>query len=448
MTVDRFVARLSGACAVLPGSRVLAAVSGGADSVALLRLLCEAAERMGLEVRAAHVEHGVRGEASREDEAFVRALCAELGVPLCVGHVDAPAYARARGCGLEDAARALRYAFLERAARETDADAVALAHHRRDQAETVLLRAARGSDVRGLCAMRWRRGVYVRPLLGETPEALRDYLTRIGQRWREDETNGDVRYARNRVRRRVLPELDLACPGAEAALARLASAAQRDEDYFDARLRALALPQICLVDGLAMERGPLQTLHPALLSRLLVRRIEDCGLPAQDAGTVEAVVEAIASGGEACVNLTRGAHAHVGARFVCLTRGEAPPPEEPLPAGGETRYGCFEVRAALPGETGDGRYAQAMPLRLLEGMTVGSRREGERMALFGGGHAPLAKLMAEAGVERAMRASVPILRDARGEAVWAVGLRAGALCRVTPGEEAALVRYRARQTEE
>lgn len=444
MTLDRFCLRLTQNCAVAPGSCVLAAVSGGADSVALLRLLCEASANLSLSVCCAHVEHGIRGEESRGDEAFVRALCARLGVPLRVGHVDAPAYAKAHRCGLEEAARNLRYAFLESAADEFHADFIALAHHRLDQAETVLMRAARGSDVRGLCAMREKRGRYVRPLLDETPERLRAYLAGIGQPWREDGSNADVRYARNRVRRRVLPELELSCPGAVDALARLAKTAQRDEDYFKERLHALALPApLCLVDGLAAERAPVAGLHPALVSRWFVRLIERAGLPAQDARAIQSVCEAIQSGGESAVNLGCGAHAYMGARYVCVTRRTAPPPDVPLVYGSlATAYGFFDARPARPGEMGDGVLTQAMPVRLFSGATVGSRREGERMALFGGGHAPLAKLMIEAGVERAMRPSLPIVRDARGEALWAVGLRAGALCRVMPGEEAVLVAYR------
>ena len=181
---ETFVGRLRGACAVLPGSHVLVAVSGGADSTALLCFFCEIREAYPISVSCAHVEHGIRGAASEEDMRFVKALCEQKNVPFYGGRVDAPGYARAHGCGLEEAARALRYDFLEKTAEAVGADAIALAHHRGDQAETVLLHAARGSDIRGLCAMRWRRGKLIRPLLDAEPEALRAYLRRIGQPWR------------------------------------------------------------------------------------------------------------------------------------------------------------------------------------------------------------------------------------------------------------------------
>lgn len=202
MLAKEFRRSLTEDCLVAPGSHVLAAVSGGADSTALLCLLCEAAKPLRLRVSCAHLDHGLRGERAREDLEFVRALCARLGVPFYEGHADTLALAAQRGGGVEDAARSLRRAFLLDTAREVHADAIALAHHARDQAETVLLHASRGSDLRGLCAMQSRSGPFVRPLLDVEPEALRAYLQKIGQPWREDETNADARFARNRVDRK------------------------------------------------------------------------------------------------------------------------------------------------------------------------------------------------------------------------------------------------------
>ena len=445
MTVETFCRSLTRDCLVAPGSHVLAAVSGGADSTALLCLLCEAAKRLSLRVSCAHMEHGIRGEASQEDLSFVRALCEEKGVAFYAGHADARGYAAAHGCGLEDAARTLRYAFLRRTAREIGADAIALAHHALDQAETVLLHAARGSDVRGLCAMRSRRGELVRPLLGCAPQELRAYLTAIGQRWREDDTNDDVRYARNRVRHLVLPELERACPGAQAAFCRLARAAQRDEDYFERQLSALALPKPrALVNGLACEAEPLRALEPALLGRLLTRLIDKSGLPAQDAATVERIAALLSGGRAGAVNLAGNGHARLGARFLCLTGEEAPASDAPLSPDGETDtpFGRFLARRAKPGETGDGKREQAIPSALLAGARIGPRRPGERLEpLHGAGHVPLGKLLSDAGVERAMRSSVPVLRAADGSILWVAGIRPDAACAAGPGEDAALITW-------
>ena len=430
MMQQMFTENLKRMCALAPGSHVLMAVSGGSDSVAMLRLFVSVRESYPLRLSCAHTEHGIRGEDSMEDLAFVRALCAGLDIPFYARSVDAAAYARACGCGLEAAARTLRYAFLEETAEMVGADVIALAHHAQDQAETVLMHAARGSDVRGLGAMRWRRDGRIRPLLGMQREALRAYLTSVGQAWREDVTNADTAYTRNRLRREVLPRLEHAVPGAGAALCRLALAAQRDEDYFDQQLDALDIRMIPLIDGAAIQKQALLPLHPALLSRMLVRAIAFAGIEAQSARVIGGIAQALLEE-DAVVNLSGGAHACIGRRFLCLTRGKAEAVEVPLRVPGvtDTPFGRFEVTPAPEGETGDGRLAQSMPAHLLRGARVTGRRPGDVMIPFGM-HTPvkLKKLMIDAGIERAMRASVPVVRQ--GDTVLlAVGLRPAACVR-------------------
>ncbi len=442
MTADEFCLRLSKDCGVAPGSHVLLALSGGADSVALFCLLLEARQKMPLALSCAHVEHGIRGEASFADCAFVSALCEEKHVPLYTAHVDAPACAKAHGCGLEDAARTLRYEFLNRTAEEIGADAIALAHHAGDQAETVLLHAMRGSDVRGLCAMRARSGRLIRPLLACRPGELRAYLAAIGQAFCEDATNADRAYARNRVRLDVLPQMEQAVPGAGGALCRLAAAAQRDEDYFDQQIDALNLRMLPLVDGAAVKKDALLALHPALCSRVLVRLVARAGLAPQRGETIGQIMDALDQE-DAAVNLTGGAHAVIGRRYLCVVCADRLCPDALLRVPGvtDTPFGRFEVRPALPGEWGDGKTAQSMPARLLADACVGSRREGETMAPFGRSTpVKLKKLMIDAGVERAMRRSVPVVRSG-GAVLFAVGLRPGECCRGNEDEERMLVRF-------
>ena len=441
MTPEEFCLRLEKDCAVVPGAHVLVAVSGGADSTALLCFFERARDRYPLSLSCAHVEHGIRGEESLEDLAFVRALCMEKGIPFYAESVDAPGYARAYGCGIEDAARTLRYAFLQRIADETGADVIALAHHRGDQAETVLLHAARGSDIRGICAMRMRSGRLIRPLLACSAEELRAFLVSIGQRWREDASNNDVAYARNRIRRDALAAMEAAVPGAGDALCRLARAAQRDEDYFDQVLSGLDLRVTSLVDGAAIGRAQLAQLHPALLSRAIVRLIGSAGVGVQSARTVEMIMRALYEEG-AVVNLTGGAHALTGKEYLCVVRCAAPDIDVPIAISGvtDTPFGRFSVRQALPGETGDGRHCQRIPLRLLAGARVTGRREGDTMIPFGKrSPVKLKKLMIDAGIERAMRASIPVLRAQGGDILFAAGLRASQLCMGTEDEQQMLV---------
>lgn len=444
MTVSEFCLRLQEDCALSAGAHVLAAVSGGADSTALLCFLCEAREEMGIFVSCAHVEHGIRGEDSEGDMAFVRALCEEKRVPFYAAQVDAPAYARELESGLEDAARRLRYDFLQRTAQQIGAQTIAVAHHRGDQAETVLLHAARGSDVRGLCAMRMRRGNVIRPLLNCTDAELRAYLGRIGQPWREDATNEALEYTRNRIRRRVMPELEAACPGAQQALSRLARAAQRDEDYFEQAIDALDIRMIPLVDGVAVERMQLSGLHAALLSRVLARAFDAVGIEIS-AFAVEWMTRRLSSGSCEAAAMSAGGKAEIrlGERYLCLTRTGAVIKDMPLNPDGrtDTPFGAFTVREAKPGETGDGKRTQAIPQRLLAGARVTQRREGDAMIPFGRHTSvKLKKLMIDAGVERAMRASVPVIRNEE-DILWAVSLRPSQLCSAQGNEKQMIVEF-------
>jgi len=442
MMQKKFRDQLAAGCALAPGSHVLMAVSGGADSVAMLCLFASVREELSLSLSCAHVEHGIRGGDSLADCAFVRALCEKKRIPFYTCSVDAPAYAKENGCGLEEAARALRYDFLERTADEIGAAAIALAHHAGDQAETVLMRAARGSDIRGLCAIRLRRDRFIRPLLGADPQELRAYLMSIGQPWREDATNADAIYTRNRLRHVVLPQLEAALPGAGDALCRLARAAQRDEDFFAQQLDALDIPVIPLVDGAAFDKRRLACLHPALLSRFLVRAVEQAGIQPQSADVIGAIMEAL-SQEEAVVNLTGGAHAQIGKRYVCLTRQEAADIDVPLRVPGltETPFGRVLVRRAQEEENGDGRREQAIPEALLKGAHVTGRRAGDAMVPFGmHTKVKLKKLMIDAGIERAMRKSVPVLRS-DDRILFAAGLRPDECVRSTQKQQRMIVRF-------
>ena len=450
MTADEFVLRLTQECTVLPGAHVLAAVSGGADSVALLCLLDEAKERLQLTLSCVHVEHGLRAEASLGDMAFVRDLCAQKHIPFYAEQVDVPAYARQHGMGLEEAARALRYACFERVAQRISADVVALAHHAMDQAETVLLHASRGSDLRGLCAMRFRRGNLIRPLLWETPQALRSMLVANGQSWREDESNADVRFARNRIRRDAIPALEEAYPGAVRALCRLAESAQRDEAYFERELDERRIHIKRLVDGLALPREQLCVLHDALLSRYLYRQLACAGFKSQNAQVIGAIMQAVRCGGGK-INLLGGGFAEASDRELYLIRAQESVPETPLALPGDTvtPFGVFTVREALSGETGDGRFSQVIPEEQLRGAIVTQRRAGDVMIPFGKReNVKLKKLVIDAGVERPLRNSLPVIR--RGETVlWAVTLRPSAYCRLGDGQKGMMVTFKeASDTEE
>ncbi len=231
---------------IRPGDFLVAGVSGGADSTALLLFLRDWQEEMGLTLRAVHVNHGLRGAASEGDQAFVEALCARLEVPLTVDRFDCQAAARDQGLTVEEAGRTRRSQAFARAARALEAEGasrekirIVLAHHADDQAETILLRILRGTGPDGLAGMPWRRTdeegfAVVRPFLGVSKAEILADLQARGQEHREDETNQDPSYRRNRVRLDLLPAMEAVNPRIREALIRLGQAAEEDRAYFEA----------------------------------------------------------------------------------------------------------------------------------------------------------------------------------------------------------------------
>jgi tRNA(Ile)-lysidine synthase len=221
---------LSGPGAPCAGQTVVAGLSGGADSVAMLDALLILAPERGFRVVAAHLDHRLR-PTSKEDAAFCAELCRRLGVTLRSASADVAALARRDGGGVEEAGREERYAFLRRVKEQEGAAAIAVAHTRDDQAETLLLRLLRGAGRRGLGAMRERSGGVWRPLLSTSRSEVLEHLRARGLSWREDPTNADPSYLRNRVRAELLPYLESRFnPSARETLARAAAVLAEEDD--------------------------------------------------------------------------------------------------------------------------------------------------------------------------------------------------------------------------
>lgn len=310
--------------------RVLAAVSGGADSVALLRALVQ----VGAQPVVAHLDHQLRPE-SADDATFVAGLAAALDLPLATERLDVASVAARRGWNLEEAARRLRYSFLARAAKRAGVQTLLTAHTRSDQAETVLWQLLRGEAV--LPGMPARRGHLERPWLEVGRAQILAYLDALGQPWREDASNLDPRYTRNWLRHEVLPLLAGRSPGLEGSLVRLARFQAQDDEALTAEARAIG------------EHTPLSRRSPAVLRRYV--RLRLAGQPVQ-AGHLEQLAAALQGGTTAHLTLPGRVPLTVTAgRLVTGAPPSFPRPTFAAPGHWTLRHRQAGDRIRLPGGT-------------------------------------------------------------------------------------------------
>ena len=392
------------------GARVLCAVSGGADSMCLLLLLCG----LGMyTVAAAHFEHGIRGEESLRDCAFVSDYCAARGIPCFTEHADVPCYAAENGLGLEEAARELRYAFLERIAERESYDFIATAHNADDNAETMLLNLVRGTSGAGLCGIPAQRGKIIRPLLGLTRAEIEQLLGESGTPHVEDSSNADESIRRNRIRRAVMPVLRELNPAFSAAAARTAAQLRRDEDYLSAQADAFLAQYY---DGESLPAQALERLHDAVSSRVVHALL--------GSGAEEKHVEAVLA---LCKGSERRELFVPGHRVLC-ERGRlmidpddgAGIPETEL-APGQTivlAEAGLEIRCTLAGEREIHNSFKTYRLKYesIGGkISFSSPRPGERFRLAHRGCTKTLKaLFAERGMTGREKRLTPVFRDETG----------------------------------
>ena len=267
---------------------ILVGVSGGADSVCLLLVLEALRKDMGYSLEAVHVEHGIRGQESMDDAAFVEDLCARMQVVCNKVSVDVPAYSAETGIGTEEAARILRYEVFARIAKEKHAK-VALAHHMEDNAETILFQLVRGSSLTGLCGMQPVREdeegiVYIRPLLSLHRGEIEDFLMAHGMGWREDSTNGELEYSRNYLRNVVLPQLLKVNDQAVAHMNGTAGRLQDVRDFLaqETKKAWVAISHETAEEGkileVSLDISALKELHAALQKEVVLKAISTvCG---------------------------------------------------------------------------------------------------------------------------------------------------------------------------
>ena len=336
------------ACRLTGREAVVCAFSGGPDSTALLLELCRLRDegRIG-DLYAAHFEHGIRGEASRADLSFCRALCLELGVPLFSEGADVPAWAAAEGLSLETAARKLRYGFLRRLQAALGADVIAVGHHRDDQAETVLLHLIRGSGMKGLTGMAPRSGDLIRPLLHVGRDDIRSYLAERDQPWRLDSTNLSPEHDRNRLRQEGMASLTALNPRAAEHIAACADRLRAEDEFLD----GLAQKALDEAHGSRKALAALPTVLQDRVALLLLRQATDDFTEADVARLTELFF--LPSGRIVPLRGHLAAWAEGDRLIIGRLEGETPFQAE-LTAGGsmDTPWGIYRAewadRAAIP----------------------------------------------------------------------------------------------------
>lgn len=466
---------------VSPGQRILAAVSGGADSVCLLAVLHALAPELSFSLEAVHVEHGIRGEESLQDCAYVERLCGKLGVRLTVRHIHVPELARQSGRTEEEEARIQRYRIFEETAEQCGAQRVAVAHHLGDQAETVLWNLIRGSGLRGLRGILPVRPLrdgqaasplVVRPLLETSREEIEQYLEACGLSYRTDRTNLDKTVTRNKIRHDILPDLIKLNAQAPRHIAQAAEEAAEAEVYLE-RVTARAAEGCihCQADGqpvLLLARW--QKEEPFIRRRLLrecIRRASGNG-SLKDIGAVhvEALMGLACGGGEKSVRLPggltavrsygqirflSGAEALSGAVLPAagaLYAQDARPGERwvevPFPGRQMVHYGgyCFSLECGCAGESGicipKKRFTKWIAYATIaqkesQKLCFRTRRPGDVLVVRqDGSRKKLSDYLIDEKIPSSLRDRVVLLAIG-SEVLWVAGMRISEKARVTPG---------------
>ena len=398
----------------MKGKHILLALSGGADSVALFCLLKDLAQAGDIALSCAHFEHGIRKETSVRDMEFVKDLCGRENIPLYTESANIPEEARRAGEGIETCARRLRYDFLYRIKNASGADFIALAHHKDDNAETVLMHLLRGGGLSGACGMKKQEGVLIRPLLEINKAGLIDFLNARGQEWKEDETNLENDNPRNILRNLAFPQLLRAYPGAAGALCRFSEIARAENEYMETETEKFlsdrvsfyagaAILQLCPEPGCAILRRAVKRLFPDF-SFEDVERARNAFQPQM---------------------LSFGVRAEIADEKLYLCPPfEAP---QPCPVSGEGEYALSGVcrmtaeyvRAEI---VKNDPFTQVVSRRAVQNTCLRTRRDGDYMRPLGmkGRRKLLSDILTDKKIPRPIRNRIPVL--ARGdEILWAAG---------------------------
>lgn len=413
---------------------VLCAVSGGKDSMYLLEKMTELAPQYGYEVRCAHFDHRLRGAESDRDRKFVEDYCAKRNIPCYIGSDDVSAFAAENGMGTEEAARTLRYDFLEKTAEEISACRIATAHTADDNTETMLFNLSRGSGLKGLCGIPPVRGKIIRPMLQTTTADVLRYLEKKGIPHIEDSTNLEDDYSRNKIRHKVVPELRDISSGFEENLIRCAALLREDEEYLTSQAKSF-------VDSNLHSNSVPAALFAALpkpVSARVLQIIVPCGLSSVHIDAVREIAVGNDSHAYADIPGMRVVREYDKLVFGAKEFTEIPKrnvligkimeiPEAGLEISCELIESCKEIHNSF-------NIFFFKSDSICGNMFVMPRLEGEKIRLKGRNCTKtLKKLFSEAKLNGENKSLIPVLYDEKG-AIAVYGFGIAERCRPTEGE--------------
>ena len=443
---------------------VLAAVSGGPDSVCMLHALASLRKELGFELRVAHLDHRFRGDESRADAAFVRELSESMGLPCRCEEENVPAFLLSHAMSKQDAARMIRYRFLVRVAKQEYCQRIATGHNADDQAETVLMRVLRGAGPDGLAGIPPKRdGTIIRPILSLWRSEIEAYLGEHDLPSRLDASNLESEYTRNRIRNELMPQLAEYNPGIGRSLVNLATIMTDIAAHLD-RLTDLALPELvksARLGHFALDSTKLAGYDEAL-QRSIVRRVFEslrpdiAPLPFRHVEDLLHLVRRAEVGSG--VELPAGGRAQLEHGQLVVSDGphEAGLPTRELSVPGEAVFP--QAGLTITAELVTGRDASSRPdatgddealfdwSAVQSPLTVRGRREGDRFRPFGmNGSKSLKQFFIDSKVAASFRNAVPLVCDAKG-IMWVVGMRRSAAAPVL-GSTDTVLRLRATRLE-
>ncbi len=404
-----------------PGSFVLCAVSGGADSVCLLHILYRLREKVPFTLAAAHYNHRLRGEESERDAAFTEEFILRYcpGVPLHTGSGDVRGESARRGTGLEETAREMRYAFLRETAKKIGADRIATAHNADDSAETVLLNLVRGAGLKGLSGIPFIQGEVVRPLLASSRAEITAYLQENGLPHVEDSSNSDEAFARNKLRRQVMPLLRELNPRAVEHINAAAAQAYEADRYLDQESRRALTGLDAGPNWVSLPWDRLRKAPPPLRPRLLLLLLDRLQVGRKDFGTAHLEAALQLKKGR-CVDLPHGVTARREGGKLLLARRQALPGQAVLERRKPLAWGGYTL-TLLDKPEGAG-FTLSVPAGTV--LTVGPCPPARRLTLPGSdGARTVKRLCLDQRIGLAERDGLPaVYADGRLAAVWPLGV--------------------------